>query len=158
VVIIPLPITVLPVAISGEVRCKVRHWFAQNVEVAEYQPRNGADRAELHHTVSEGAVFINPSLLVVFGIVRESRKDLYKRKNIDLSTYVLLCNLLALSFPSRHHPWEFATQRDPTSGGCENCRHVQLLLWRTAAWQHLEDPHKQIVSPRISAGTTASTA
>jgi hypothetical protein len=33
-------------------------------------------------------VFINPSLLVVFGIVRKSRKDLYKRKNIDLRAHM----------------------------------------------------------------------
>jgi hypothetical protein len=79
VIIIPFSITILTIALGGEVGYKVWHWLAHNMEVAEYQPRNCADRAQLHHAVSKGAVFINPSLLVVFRIVRESREDLYKR-------------------------------------------------------------------------------
>src|SRR6266852_3463175 len=77
--IIPFTVAMLAIAISIEFGHNIRCGLVHNMKVSEEHPGERADRAQLHHSMSQCAVLIHPTLLIVLGIISESSENLEDR-------------------------------------------------------------------------------
>jgi len=74
--VVPLTVTILAIAgcikVRGEIWCGLVH----DMEVRKEHSGERADRTQLNHPMPQRAMFVNPTLLIVLGIIGKSSEDL----------------------------------------------------------------------------------